>query len=210
MEGVFAEVIDSRLESFVAQCWQWNVMPNFGSLVEVTNKETIFFGVVVGIKTGSSDPVRQAFVYKKTEEELMAEQPQIFEFLQTTFDVYILGYKTSKNCKVFYVIPPRPCTIHSFVRCASVDIFCNFFSKSDFLYVLFSLQGNVAVIDDVLLAILKNLRLNGKLTKDFLDNLYQVFSLLTSSDYKRVKIFLRRLEEILWLPEQDSNLRPND
>ena len=42
-------------------------------------------GIVHQVQTGSMDPVRYPFAYQKTEAELRAEQPQIFEFLKTTF-----------------------------------------------------------------------------------------------------------------------------
>ena len=87
----FAEVIESFLDSYLAQCWQWDDVPDFGSLVFTRRDKNTIFGIVTQIQTGSSDPIHYPFPYKKTEEELMAEQPQIFECLKTTFRVQIVG-----------------------------------------------------------------------------------------------------------------------
>src|SRR5689334_4954716 len=88
----FAEVIESSIDTALVQSWQWDVFPRFGSLVEILHKEYSILGLVTGITTGSMDPVRYPFPYQKTEDELMAEQPQIFEFLKTTFKIQVVGY----------------------------------------------------------------------------------------------------------------------
>src|SRR5262245_17591697 len=81
----FAEVIQSSLESFTAQCWDWNYFPHFGSLVQTESPTHIIFGTVIQVHTGSMDEARSPFPYQKTEDQLRVEQPQIFEFLKTTF-----------------------------------------------------------------------------------------------------------------------------
>ena len=78
----FAEVIESSLGVFTAQCWQWDYFPEFGSLVQVKSGGDRILGVVIQVQTGSMDPMRYPFPYQKTEDELRKEQPQIFEFLK--------------------------------------------------------------------------------------------------------------------------------
>ncbi len=89
----FAEVIESSLHGWLAQSWQWDTFPSFGSIVTIQGKKRTHFGIVHQIQTGSMDPVRYPFPYQKTEEELLKEQPQIFEFLKTTFSCLIIGYQ---------------------------------------------------------------------------------------------------------------------
>ena len=84
--AAFSEVIDSSLHGFTAQSWQWDDFPAFGQLVTVQSGTRTLFGIVYQVHTGSMDPVRYPFPYQKTEAELLAEQPQIFEFLKTAAD----------------------------------------------------------------------------------------------------------------------------
>src|SRR5690349_14278413 len=96
----FAEVIESSLHGFLAQTWQWDNFPAFGSLVTVTSNKRTHLAIVHQIKTGSMDPIRYPFPYQKTEEELLAEQPQIFEFLKTAFSCLTIGYQ--EKGKLYY------------------------------------------------------------------------------------------------------------
>ena len=98
----FAEIIESSLSMWTAQCWQWNHSPVFGSIVQTKTLKRTIFGIVYKIETGSIDPIRQPFIYKKTEEELLKEQPQIFEFIRTTFSCLTIGYFEDE--KIFYQI----------------------------------------------------------------------------------------------------------
>ena len=202
----FAEVIESSLDSFTAQCWQWDYFPHFGSLVQVESQTHTIFGCVVQVQTGSMDSTRSAFPYQKTEDELRTEQPQIFEFLKTTFVVQIIGY-TEKAYLVptpagptpafTYLLAPTPTKIHTFVRECSIDVTKQFFSSSDFLHLLFSFQQKIPNLDELLLAILQRLNKQQALAQTFLDTFCQTFSLLTSNDYRRLKLFLKRIESIL-------------
>ncbi|MBX9830468.1 hypothetical protein K2X40_00780 [Candidatus Babeliales bacterium] len=194
----FAEVIQSSLETFTAQCWSWNFFPNFGSLVQVESNEHIILGCVVQIQTGSMDPMRYPFPYQKTEEELLAEQPQIFEFLKTTFDVQILGYADKDNLeKVLYALPPKPSKIHAFVKECAPELSAQFLSNPIFLPMLFSFQHKISNLDELLLAILHNLTTQKKLTQKVFHDFCQTFSLLSGNDYRRLKLFLKRVEHII-------------
>lgn len=190
----FAEIIESSLSNFLAQSWKWDFFPTFGSLLELENGEITILGVVTEIETGSLDPIRYPFPYQKTELELKAEQPQIFEFLKTTFRVQICGYL--QNEKIYYLLPSKPSKIHSFVSDASSKNIKNFFSKSDYLYLLFAFENQIKIIDELLLAILKNLSTQKLLDNNVLDDFCKTFSLLTGNDYMRLKLFLRRVENL--------------
>ncbi len=191
----FAEIMESSLDNFTAQCWEWDFFPNFGSLVQVENKKNITFGVVTQIQTGSMDPMRYPFPYKKTQEELLREQPQIFEFLKTIFKVQFLGYcHIGNQSKFYYLLPPKPCKIHTFVKNTSEQTTNLFFSKPDYLNLLFAFSGNIANLDELLVAILNNLTTKKILDSKKLDAFCQSFSLLTGNDYRRLKLFLKRIE----------------
>lgn len=193
----FAEVIESSLEVFTAQSWQWDKFPAFGQLVCLESNNYILIGCVTQVKTGSMDPLRSPFPYKKTEEELRVEQPQIFEYLKTAFTVNILGYVSvdhKQNVKIFYQYAPYPSKIHSFVYGASHELITLFFQKTLYLHTLFSSQ--LPTIDELLLALLAQLSDRKLLTQKHLDDFGMTFSLLTGNDYRRLKIFLSRVQEL--------------
>ena len=197
----FAEIIESSLDSSLAQSWQWNVFPKFGTLVQIENKKIITLGIVTQIQTGSMDPTRYPFPYQKTEEELLEQQPQIFEFLKTTFKIQNVGYIDkpeesiiNKKNKCFYLLPPTPCNIHAFVKNCPLKIVSSFFDNPDFLNLLFAFSNQLTNLDELLLAIIKQLNCLNLLSNKKLSQLCQVFSLLTGNDYRRLKLFLKRIE----------------
>ena len=125
-----AEIIESSLSTWLAQSWEWRTSPAFGSLVVVEHKPYTHFGIVHQIQTGSMDPVRYPFAYQKTEEELLREQPQIFEFLKTTFSCVFMGYQEKGT--IFYQLPPEPPRIHAFVALANAHHYKHFFAHEQY------------------------------------------------------------------------------
>lgn len=195
----FAEIIESSLDTFTAQCWKWNDFPKFGNLVEIESKRNIILGIVTQINTGSMDPMRYPFPYQKTEEELLKEQPQIFEFLKTFFKVLIVGYQEKENSsKIYHTLPPTPCKIHAFIKNASEKTNSIFFEKTEYLNLLFSNTNNNGFnLDELCIAILQNQASQKILNPTKIDNFCKKFSLLTGNDYRRLKIFLNRLENLI-------------
>ena len=124
----FAEVIESSLHDWKAQCWQWDNFPSFGSIITIKSGLHTLFGIVHQIQMGSMDPTRSPFPYQKTQEELMREQPQIFEFLKTTFSCITIGY--SERGKMYYLLSPQPPKIHSFVAHATTQESKQFFTSN--------------------------------------------------------------------------------
>jgi hypothetical protein len=194
----FAEVIESKLDHFIAQSWKWDYFPAFGSLVQVITQDRIVFGCISHVETGSMDPLRYPFPYQKTEEELMKEQPQIFEFLKTMFKVHIIGYvEVHEPQSIRYLVPPQPCKIHSFVSHADPLLQNLFFEQADYLHILFAGAHQIQNIDELLLAILRQLGQSNLLSQKLLDLFCETFSLLIGNDYRRMKLFLQRVQKIV-------------
>ncbi|HEV2916554.1 MAG TPA: hypothetical protein VGW78_02305 [Candidatus Babeliales bacterium] len=188
----FAEVIESSLQQCIAQVWQWNNSPSFGSLVVIHDDQYPLIGVVHQIRIGSSDPGRIPFAYQKTPEELQSEQPHIFNFLKTTVSILILGYIEKKV--ITYTIAPRPAPIHAFVQLAPPDILTQFFSEIDFMHCLFGIHSSISGIDELLCAMLHvYLHYLNKMT--IRDILY-AYMLLIGGDYKRIRILARRITSL--------------
>jgi len=188
----FAEVIESSLRGWLAQSWEWNRFPSFGSLVTIETKKRQFFGIVHQIQTGSMDPMRHPFPYQKTEEELLQEQPQIFEFLKTTFSCLTLGYLEDQ--KFTYLLAPEPPQIHSFVSMATKESTIRFFSNEQYLHLIFNAANQLFNLDELLLAMLKQQFALDVLNAQKISHFIETFSLLTGNDYRRLKLFLQRVE----------------
>ena len=192
----FAEVIASSLDHYTAQSWEWKRFPTFGSLVSIHDKELQVLGIVTGIQTGSMDPSRTPFAYQKTEEELEREQPQIFAFLKTTFTVQACGYVLPASSEIIFAIPPTPPKIHAFISEASDTIATQFFADAQFLEVLYGFSNAIQNLDELLLAIIRMVKAKGLLSPSFLEEISHGFALLSGNDYRRLKVFLHRVEQI--------------
>jgi hypothetical protein len=167
--------------------------------VYVQDAQTIIFGCVTHVQVGSMDPMRYPFPYQKTEEELYAEQPQIFEFLKTTFNVQVLGFcqrENNQESPIFYLLPPRPCKIHAFVGQCSHEMQAHFFQRFDFLHLLFAFASQIPNIDELLLVLIKHLAQQQLLTKEKLDQFFDIYSLVVGNDYRRLKLFFQRVETL--------------
>jgi hypothetical protein len=194
-EKYFAEVIESSLTGWLAQSWSWDMFPEFGSFVAIEGKKRTVFGIVHQVQTGSMDPVRYPFPYQKTEEELLKEQPQIFEFLKTTFSCVTIGFQEKKS--ISYIIAPEPPKIHSFITHPNTETSKIFFASTRYLHLLFTHSTHIFNIDELMLALLKqHVQLN-ILSKEKMDSFMQTYSLLIGNDYRRIKIFLQRAEHMI-------------
>ncbi len=191
----FAEIIESSLASWTAQCWQWDLPPTFASLVIAEHQAAKLFGIVHHIQTGSLDPARQPFAYQKTEEELKRDQPQIFEFLQTTFTCTTVGYQ--ENNKIFYHLPDNPVKIHTFVQPATKEQYQLFFAQEHFLHLLFNLSSQMCNLDELLLALFKQLLQKKIITSAQLEGFIETFATLCKNDYQKLKIFLQRTDFLI-------------
>jgi hypothetical protein len=193
-KSAFAEVIESSLLGWTSQCWQWNKFPTFGSLVTIVTENRTHFGLVYQTNTGSMDPTRYPFPYQKTEAELLAEQPQIFEFLKTTFLSMTVGYIDHGH--MTNLLAPEPPHIHAFVQEASLDESKLFFSNEQFLYLIFGAITPVN-IDELLLATLSYQKKQKILTQERLNKCIEAYAILIGNDYRRLKFFTHRAEHCL-------------
>lgn len=190
-----AEVVESSLSSWRAQCWQWDVMPAYGSLLTIATPTRTLFGVVHEIITGPTETNRAVFTYKKSEEELKRDHPHIFEFVQTTFRCITLGY--IENGRMLYQIAPEPPKIHAFVAPATPADLDTLFADEQYLHMLFSHAQQIFSLDDLLLSLMKNMADLKILNEEKLKRFTATFSLLTGNDYRRLKLFLQRAQTLL-------------
>ncbi len=113
MNGEIGEVIGSSNTEFIAQAHLLYESPAFGAFVRVDGRDETVYGVVFAAYTHSLEPNRLAVAYHRSELELRAEQPQIFELLKTKFEAVIVGYKGKDVVRA--QLPTKPPRIHAFV-----------------------------------------------------------------------------------------------
>lgn len=190
----FAEILESSITNFTGQSWSWDTIPEFGSLVTATCNQKTIFGIVYAIKTGPIDPIRQPVPYQKTEEELLKEQPQIFEFLSTSFSCITIAH-LEKN-QLFFTLPSQPPKMHTFINFATQQEYEKCFSTEQFLYLLYNNKENIN-LEELLLAIIQQKLKKQILTKERFDKLIQTFFILNKNNYVQTKIFLHRVQQVL-------------
>lgn len=190
----FAEIIQSSLQSWTGQTWKWDHFPAFGSLVTVITPEKTWIGIVHSIQTSSPDTHRQPFIYQKTEQELLEEQPHIFEFLQTTFECITLGF--FHNNKIEYRLAPQPPKIHAFIQPCPHAISTLFFSSVGYLPLLFSQAGSLHNLEELLLALLVQQKKENLLSENIMYEFLEKLALLYGNDYRKLKLFSSRLSDL--------------
>lgn len=195
--GPFAEIIESSLSSWRGQCWDWELVPSYGSILTVTSGSRTLFGIVHASSTGSHDQQRTVYAYKKSEEQLKKDHPHIFEFLTSTFECLTLGYYEGATMR--YQVAPTPPKIHAFIQPADQKNLELFFSQEQYLHTLFTHEDQLLSLDDLLLALMGHLARSQALTDERLRRFMQTFSLLTANDYRRLKLFLQRAQPLLAL-----------
>ncbi len=191
----FAEVLETTISTFKAQSWKWDVIPEFGSLVTLSEKNQTIFSIVYDIVTGPQDLIRQPIAYQKTQEELLQEQPQIFEFLTTTFSCVIIGYQQEHDI-LLYNLAPQPPKIHTFVNFATDQQYLQCFASEQFLHLLYNVNLPINT-QELLLAIIKQQLDRKTLTKEQLNAIVESFFILNKNNYLQTKMFLSRLQSLL-------------
>ena len=191
----FAEVIESSLSSWRAQCWDWDILPSHGALLSIQSSSRTFYGIVHAITTGPLDTQRTVFAYKKTEEQLRQDHPHIFEFLTSTVSCITLGYK--EGTQVRYQMAPTPPKIHAFVTIPDQKDLQAFFRDEQYLHTLFANEDQLVSLDDLLLALIEHMAASKSLTPESFNRFIHTFSLLTANDYRRLKLFLQRVQPLI-------------
>lgn len=190
-----AEIIDSTVGHFTAQCWQWNSVPVYGSLVCAEQGDTRWYGVVYRVHAGSDDPTRSVFAYQKTLDELQAEQPQIFEFLKTEISALIVGYV--RDGQLSYGPCPLPVMVHTFVRMARAQEYAQLLRDPHYLHQVFAQAHMIGSVEEVVFALLAQAQANKVLDREMVVTCLDVFNALSDQDYRRLRVLAQRLEGML-------------
>lgn len=111
------EVMESATAAVLAQSYELNVAPPFGSLVWMPRgEEGAVFGVVTGVETRSLDPGRRPVARGHDAASLPAileRHPQLTELFRTHFSIRVVGF--AAGGVVSHGLPPLPPEVHQLV-----------------------------------------------------------------------------------------------
>lgn len=188
------EILEASTSEFLAECYELNVAPPFGSLVKTKVDNIEVFALVQNIGTASREPGRLPTAlgkHENTEEEIFSSHPQLTKLLRTCFKALVVGYQEGDSIK--HSLPPKTACIHSFVfRCDENEIrkFCHSF---DFLLLMAASRTEIPV-EELIAASLRQMSLVQQDPETFLINAGKRLVLLYSGDYNRLNHLLRSIK----------------
>lgn len=138
-DGVIGEVVWSSTTRFRALAHEVFEPPRFGSFVKVEGPQTTIYGVVARAETASFDSQRRAIAFGLPWEQLVREQPQLVELLQTEFEVAVIGY--GEESLLHHWLPPCPPRVHEFVSRAEPTEVAALTDSLEFVRTLAALDG---------------------------------------------------------------------
>lgn len=153
--GAAGRVLQARTGSFAAGCFTLECAPPFGALVVVQDGETPLYGVVGEVRTEGRDPGRHPALRGEPAQDraaVLANNPQIPQLLQTTFEVVVAGH--GQPGRIRQELPAAPAPIFARVRECTAAEASAFAASSDFLRLL--LAGGAAS-DEMTAACLRRL-----------------------------------------------------
>jgi hypothetical protein len=147
------EVIAVTTTSFVAQSYQLNQAPAFGSLVIVPGPDgREHFGLCGGTETGGIEPGRHAMAWGSADGDdgdIYQRQPQLAHVLRTTFTCIQVGYR-AEDGRVLQRVPPSPPRVHERVWVADTATVRGFFTSLS--YLRFLLRSGADSVEDLMAA----------------------------------------------------------
>ena len=194
MSQPFAEITESSLHTFYAECWQWDEPPAFGQLLCVEDAHYAQFSIVTHVTTKARDQHRMTTPLKMPPHQLQQEYPHIFKLLHTQFTGVVIGHFTHQN--FVYQAPPFPAQLHSFIRPATHSEYEAVFAHEAYISMLFHTPHLDASLDELILAILRHKAYHNILTKTRINRIIDTYSVLINNDYRRLKVLLQRIERL--------------
>ncbi len=191
-EKPVGEVVAASTRELTAEVSRHALPPAFGSLVRIVDQgsRTTTYALVYQVQMGSIEPNRRATAYGLSFDELMREQPQLFELLRTEFQALVIGYREASS-PLRQTLPPRPPTLHAFVYGCDAADYDALGDRLDYLRTVVFHPG--APTDDLLIATLRSGYEARSGDPRFLVTAGQALSRLLPGDHHRLEAILRRV-----------------
>ncbi len=189
------EVIESNTRQFVAEVYRDQAPPAFGSWVCVTlTGGWTLYGLVSHVELGSTEPGRRPMALGRTPDELRREMPHVLELIRTTFRAQVLAYEDPQG-RMHQTLPPYPAAIHAFVEACPPTIVQRLSQPYDFLRTLVQSPDPAVPIDDLLVAVLRQIRAGYRDPEgtQALIEAGRLLSRLLRDDHERLEAILRRV-----------------
>jgi len=191
-----AEVIESSTRQFVAEVYEDDDAPSFGTWVRVEGRDgREMYGLVSHVEIASYDGNRQPVALGASEEDRRREWPMVQELLRTTVRAQVLAYRDDSG-GVRQTLPPQPPGIHAFVYPCTKDLVRELAAPYDFLRTLVTQANDEIPTDDLLVAVLQHVYdANGAETggREHLVAAGRVLGRLLGDDHERLQSILRRV-----------------
>jgi len=187
------EVIEASTGEFLAQCYELEEAPPFGSLVKTRDGATEVYAVVYNAETASIDPERKPLARGKDEAEeadIFRHNPQLAKLLRTNFSALVLGHRAEDG--LYHRLPPRPARIHSFVYTCDAEEVRQFTRSLDFLALLVNARVPASV-EELVAACLRQASEAHDDGRAFLVGAGKELSLLLGGQLNRLDAILRRI-----------------
>lgn len=188
--GVIGEVVQASTTRFRAVAREVFEPPRFGSFVKVSSARGPIYGVVGNVETASFDSQRRAIAFGMPWEQLLREQPQLVELLQTEFDTAVIGYGEDGTLR--HYLPPYPPRIHEFVAACDPTEVAALTDSLEFVRTLAGLTEGP--VHELVAAAIREASLARGRDEAFLAEAARAVAELFKEDYETAMSIVRRLE----------------
>jgi len=188
--GMIGEVIEAATTRFRAIASKVFEPPRFGSFVKVSSAAGQTYGVVAGVETASFDSARRAMAFGMPWEQLIREQPQLMELIQTEFDTVVIGYGAEGSLHHF--LPPYPPRLHDFVSACSPTEVAALTDSLEFVRTLATLRDTP--VHELVSAAIREASLARGRDDDFVSEAARAVAELFKDDYDLAMSIVRRLQ----------------
>ena len=184
------EIVEASTTRFRAVSVRAFEPPAFGSFVRTSSDERVTYAVVANVAHGSTDPSRRAIPLGRTWDELVSEQPQVFDLLQTEFEAVTVAF-CDHGSDVHAFLPPVPPRVHDFISlCADHEIRA---LTSDLSFVRTLGASALPVTGELIAAAIRGAAAAREDGRSFLLRAGREVADLYRSDYEQACAVLRRL-----------------
>ncbi len=185
------EVVEARTADFVAQAYDLDGAPPFGSLVRVGEAGSEIYGFVCQVSSGSLDVGRRVSARGRdeaTEDTLFENNPELASLLRTEFSALVAGFRDGD--RLLHRLPPSPPRLHGFVHACDDEELRGFTARLDYLSTLATATARCP-IDELLGAALRHASRVQPDPRAYLVAAGKALTTLLASDLRRLSTILR-------------------